>query len=560
MKMFLTLVNTHLNLNFGISALKYRLRKEKSKRWEPILIGVAIVVGFGPLIALYSLLMTTIFTAGLSLNQPEIVLTISFVFAQLLVLFFGIFYIMGAFYFSKDLDTLIPLPLKPYEVLGSKFAVVMINEYLTIMPILVPPIIIYGIGMEKGFIYWIKGILLILASPAIPLVIAALFVMILMRFVNVRKSKDLLAVIGGFLGIFIAFGINFFLQRIPEGNEQDFVMKILASQTGLIEEIGRKFPPSLWATFGLSYSGIQGIGYISLFIGVCIGLFIVLLWLGNQMFYRSLLSGQEVVRKRKVLSEEEMDKHYGKNVNPVISIFKREWKLLLRTPVYVLNGLAGTILGPFMLVFMFFAQKQSEETGNIFNIAQNPQFILPVTLVGLAVMLFTAGVNTVASTAVSREGQTFWVAKMIPVSPREQILGKFIQGLSVSFLGVISTGIVLIIFFDFTIYRVLIMIMLGVLGAGLLVALNLMIDVLHPKLVWSSPQEAMKQNMNALLGMLASVIVIAAFGGFSVIMITLGAPEWLIYTVLAILMAALGVPSIMGLMSLADRRYRNLEM
>jgi len=135
-----------LNVNYSISALKYRFTREKKKLWEPVLIGVAIMISFLPLLAMYTGLMMTVFAGGALIGQPEMVLVVAFVFAQFTILIFGIFYIMGTFYFSKDLETFVPMPLKPYEIIGGKFAVVMVNEYLTSLPILLPPVIIFGIG------------------------------------------------------------------------------------------------------------------------------------------------------------------------------------------------------------------------------------------------------------------------------------------------------------------------------------------------------------------------------------------------------------------------------
>jgi len=560
MKTFLTLVKTQLNLNFGISALKYRFTKEKKKRWEPILIGIAIIASIFPLILFYSLFMTGMFAVGKSFNQPEIVITMAFVLGQLFVLIFGIFFVMGAFYFSRDLDILVPLPLKPYEVLGSKFVAVMVNEYLTLVPILLPPVIIYGIGMRKEPLYWIKAVLLIVTSPVIPLIIGSLFIIVLMRFVNVRKSKDLFAIVGGFLGILIALGSNLFFRRIPENGGGEFIKNFMESQSGLIKVVGQKFPPGVWATFGLSRPGLEGLGYFLLFVGVSVLLFFVLLWLGNRVFYKGFLSGKEVARKRKTMTDEEMNRVYGKTASPVAAIFKREWKLLLRTPVYMLNGMMGAVIGPFIVVLMLFAPGQSRELEFIFNFLNNPDYVVPITLGGLGFILFTGGMNIVASTAVSREGRTFWIAKMIPVSPKQQITAKFLQSFSISALGVLVTSIVLAVFLKFFIIRVFVIAILGLIGATAQVALNLIIDVLHPKLEWNSPQEAMKQNMNGILGMLISLLVIAVPAGISVAMVLLGTFEWLVYVILAVLLSAIAIPSLIALFALAERRYKKLEV
>jgi len=504
-------------------------------------------------------MMLGVFNAGKYLNQPEMVLAVAFIFAQLFVLFLGIFYMMGAFYFSKDLHILIPLPLKPYQVLGSKFVAVMVNEYLTVLPLLLPPIIIYGTGTGGGVLYWLKGLLLMLATPVIPLILSSLFIVILMRFINIKKNKDLLAIVGGFIGLFIILGSNLFLQRIPEGDEQEFIKGFLIKQSGLIEEIGRKFPPGLWATYGLARPGLEGLGYFALFMVVSAALFAVLMWLGDRIFYRGLLSGQEVARRRRSLSEEEASRRYGRVSSPVSAIFRREWKLFLRTPVYVLNGLSGPIIGPFMLVFMLAAQGQSEEAKEIFTFLEKPEFALPVSLGGLGLMLFTAGMNVVASTALSREGQTFWIAKMIPVAPRHQVLGKLLHAFLISAFGVVVTGIMLVAFLGFSVIRTAVLLVLGLMGSMLLASLGLLTDVMHPKLDWNTPQEAMKQNVNGLFGMLLTLLIMALLGGLAALLIILNAPEWMVYVGLGIATAAMTVLSLVALFSAAERQYGKYE-
>ena len=561
MKKFFILFKTLLNINFGISALKYRLTREKKKRWEPILIFSAIVFGFAPLIVMYTLMMTGIFMAGNSLAnpQPEMVLTLAFLLSQLMILFFGMFYIMGSFYFSQDLETLVPLPLKPYEVMGSKFLVVMVNEYLTALPLLLPPLLIYGIGMGEGVVYWIKCIFMLLAAPVFPLAIGAVFIMLLMRVVNLRKNKDLLAIIGGFAGLILALSVNFFIQRIPKGSSTEFLKNLLESQSGLINEIGSKFPPSIWATFGLSDNGLKGLGYFALFIGAAIALFIFLLWLSNLVFYKALVAGQEVSRKRKAFTNAEISRQYNKETSPVLAILIREWKLLLRTPIYVINGLTGAIIGPFIIVIMFFAQGSNPETKQILVAIMNPAYQVYVILGALGIMLFTAGMNLVASTSVSREGKSFWIAKMIPVSPSRQVLAKLLQGYMVSALGVIVTCIAAGIFARLSLLHILLILFIGLVCSVPLTSLNLILDVFHPKLIWNSEQEAIKQNMNGILGMLVSLLFLAVLAAVTVVLLLTGMPVWTVYAGIVLIAVISGILSLMALFALAERKYIELE-
>lgn len=556
MKPFTAFVKMQLNINYGISALKYRFTREKKKRWEPILVGAAIILSFAPLIGLYTAFMTAVFAAGLMIGQPEMTLTMSFLSAQFMILLFGILYILGAFYFSKDIETFVPLPLKPYEVIGGKFAVVMVNEYLTSVPLLLPAIIVYGAGTSQGLAYWLKSVVLILFSPVIPLAAAAVIVVALMRLVNLRKHKDLLVVIGGLAAIFAGLGLNLFIQNVARKSAD--IQKYFAGQADMINLIGSRFPPAIWATKGLSESGLAGLGHMMLFIAVSLALLFLLFRLSDLMFYKALLAGQEVSRKRKTLSSDQLEKRYGNAADPVIALAKREWRILVRTPVYLLNGLVGSIVGPIFLVVIY-AVRSEPEMAEFFNMSGNPD-VAPYFLLGsLGLMLFTAGMNIVASTSLSREGQTFWITKMIPVPARQQVNAKLAVGFIVSAIGVTVTGIITVLFFKLPVLWVIGAAITGFAGSVPMIALNLLIDVFHPKLVWSNETEAMKQNMNGGLGMLVSFLVLAVQGAVAAVLMVLGIKVLVVFVAINIVSIILGILSLLALYAVADRKYRELE-
>jgi len=559
MKTFLNLLKLNLNVNFGISAMKYRFTKEKKRLWEPILIGICVIIGLVFMTAMVSFMMFAIFIAGKQINKPEMVLTVSVMVGQLLILFFGILYVMSSFYFSQDLNILIPLPLKPSQVLGSKFAVIMINEYLTLVPVLLPAIVIYGVGMRMGFLYWIKGLLVFLAAPVIPLIIGSILIMISMRFINFRKSKDLLAVIGGILGVIISLGVNFFVQSLPKGSEEEMISNLITERLDIIEMIGQRFPPSIWATYALSKSGLEGFGYFVLFLGMSVVLFAVLMWLGNQIFYKSVLSGQEVSRKHRALTEQEVSRKYVKTSSAVIALFWREWKLFIRTPVYAMNGLVGMIVAPVAMLLPIIANSEIDKR-EMFAFIQNPDYVLPISLVGLAIMFFTSSMNIVASTSLSREGQMFWISKMIPVHPKEQVAAKLIHGTVIQSIGVLVTGVVFTLITRISLLRMLVLLLLGIIGTIALVAVNLLIDVLRPKLEWKNPQEAVKSNLNSMLGMLAMFIVLGILSAAAFGMVLLKLPHWLVYLLLGVLMVIFSVSVTIGLFVVSEYKYSRIEI
>jgi ABC-2 type transport system permease protein len=106
----------------------------------------------------------------------------------------------------------------------------------------------------------------------------------------------------------------------------------------------------------------------------------------------------------------------------------------------------------------------------------------------------------------------------------------------------------------------IIIFIISCIGNVLLIILNLIIDVLRPKLEWTNPQEAVKQNMNGLFGMIATIIMLGIMAVIAIALIMLNLPDWLVYSALGAIMSALSVPGIIGLYALAEYRYRNIEV
>ncbi|NLW01385.1 MAG: hypothetical protein GX041_09375 [Clostridiales bacterium] len=558
MKQFINLLKISLNVNFGISALRYRFTREKKRLWEPILIFLAIIIGGGSLVAFFTMVLYSVYAAGVFMNTPEIVITIGLLASQFVIFVFGIFYIISAFYFSNDVDILVPLPLKPYHILGTKFLIILINEYLVLLPMLIPAIIIYGVGTRPDIAYWFKSVFIMLLSPVIPLIIASVFVLVLMRLINVRKSKDLLMVIGGLLGLFLGVAINYFAQRMSNGNPDEFMQDLLTSRINIIDKLGEKLPHVLWGTYSLSKPGIEGLLYFALTIAVAAIAFIFLLWLGNRIFYKGLLSGQEVSRKKRSLSAEQINRKTQKTSNPVTALFWREWKLFLRTPIYMINGLAGMIMVPFLLLMPYFSG--SGDMQELISMATDPQFITQATLVGLAIVLFTASINIVSCTSLSREGQTFWISKVIPISPKQQVTAKLLHGMAISGIGILFTIIIIAFVLQLSPVRLFTILILGILGSFLLNTLNLIIDVIRPKLVWNDPQEAVKQNLNGFFSILLTFVSLIIWGVLSALLFKIGIPEGWVYIILGLSAAILSVPSLAILYTLAESSYRKLEL
>jgi ABC-2 type transport system permease protein len=552
MKDFITLLKVQLNTNFGLSALRYRFRSEPEKTGQTVAMIVAITFSVGMLVVLYSLLMGAIYAAGAMVGMPDLALITAILGLQLFLLVTGIFYVLGVFFYSRDMTALMPLPVRPWQVLGSKFAVVLAYEYLMALPVLLPPMLIYGIGQAAGVFYWLKAIVIILVSPALPLMVASLLAIVMMRFLNVGRRKDLLAMLGGFVGIALILAVNLLSQRFAGSAASGDFTRLLADQAALVNALGRAFPPSAWATLALSAGGWGSWGYLLLFVALSAALLALMFWLANLTYYKSAMRSEETATRRRAAGKAVVDS--GGAGGPVKALYLKEMRLLLRTPAFAMNCLLGTLIIPVIMPLSLLQNKESS-TG-IADLISNPANSMIVTLAAVGLMMFAAVVNVTASTSLSREGSTFWMSRMIPVPPAMQVRAKFLTAMSVAGAGIALTAVMLVALLHFSLLQTLTAVALGALGAMPVTIVNMLPDFLKPKLAWTNPYEAVKQNMNVLLAMLGAVVLVGAEVVLTLVIAVLGLGEWGVYAVLAVVQAALAFAGLKALDAVSCRYYK----
>lgn len=564
MKIFLSLLKISLNNTYGISALKYRFTKEKKKLWEPILIAIAVIYALVVMTVGASFLYGGLFFLGNKINRPELTLQIGIFASAAMIFFFGIFYLISAFYFSKDIDILLPLPLKPSYILGSKLITVMINEYLTLIPMLLPAFVVYGLFSGISWFFWIKAFIAFLFLPLIPLTLASIIVVIMMKLFNIKNSKDLFVFLGSLIAIVFAVGINFVVQsnvRKIEHAGQDFFQQLLNEKIGTIDSVLASFPPLMWASQALTLDNFAGLGYLFLFLVITAIMVLVLAFLGNGMFLGVILSGKEISRKkRNSLSFSKAEKLF-KYKKPIISLFIREWKDFTRTPIYVMNGIVGMLIAPVLLFMPFIAGRgNNTEFSDIISLALKPEYSYIIAIAGIGVMLITTNLNIIASTSVSREGSMFWVSKMIPISPKEQMTAKLLHALTTELIGITAAAIVLELLFKYNPITLVAMVLLGLIGSISMTAQNLIIDVLNPKLIWNNPQEAVKQNINGFFGILASMISTGIFALVAMPLIIFKTDLVLSFIIIGVVMIIVAIPSVLLLFKASEWKYKRIEV
>ena len=143
------------------------------------------------------------------INQPTIFLNIFFLIIMIIMIFQIILASTNVYFFSKDLELILPLPIKSEELLIAKFNTILINIYFTEFIFVFFPLIIYGILTYAGILYYLYLIFILLIFPILPILIISIIMMFLMKLSKFIKNKDVFQIIITLIFISIIFLLEF---------------------------------------------------------------------------------------------------------------------------------------------------------------------------------------------------------------------------------------------------------------------------------------------------------------------------------------------------------------
>ncbi|MDF2879894.1 MAG: hypothetical protein K0R54_451 [Clostridiaceae bacterium] len=469
-----------------------------------LLLQFAVLIMFG----FFSWIINSTLFNGLYLyGMTKMLAGINYSLVSFIIFFFGIFYVMNIFYFSRDIDYLLPLPVTGETIVMSKFTVTMIYEYLIVGVILIPFTVIYGVGSGCGLIYWIYSIIGMLLLPVFPIALALLLSIIIMPFVNMSKSKDMFKTIAGVIGIFFALGFNLFMQKTATSFENSKQLVYTASK--ISNTSNSLFPGSgLISNSLVNYNSINGLLEFILFILVTAITLVLTYYLGKMLYLKGVVGLSESSSRRKKIGKSQFTKTVVKS-SAVKTYFLKEIKILFRTPPYFINCILPNFLWPIFIIIPFIANKSNSASEDqlrfLFELIRNNSYSGKTLAFSAAAGIFFGAANCITPTAISREGTDIFFMKYIPLSYTKQLLAKVISGILVSFIGLTLMLVLSIVLFRLSPLMILFMIFIMISSVIFTNIAGIILDLYFPKLNWDNEQKAVKQNFNT---------VICIFGGF----------------------------------------------
>lgn len=548
MRKYLSLTRVLLKNSMGM------MSDGKSKKALNVFIYGVLAVCMIPLGFTLYMMFNTAMAQLQPLQQEGAVLALGFHISSLVTFLFSIFLIPSIFYFSKDSETLLALPLPPQTILSAKFSVCLVYEYAFTLIVCVPLYIAYANNAAVGIPYILLALVIFITLPIYPLVLSSIITMLLMRFVPFFKNRDRFNMIAGILSIILAFGFSFAMNSGTIAEDPNALISMLTQgNNSMISLFSKIFPAIPFAAEALiSSDALQLVYYILI---TCAAL-AVLVILGKWLYFKGAIGFSETKSSRKELSAKDfarVSRH-----NKVRTYLIKELRLLIRTPVYAINCIGMCVLMPIMLLVIFITADADVLLQQLPDITPYLDGMLPyAVLAGMASGFLFSNLNMISSTAISREGTNISFMKYIPMSLKQQLQAKVLSGILMSVISMLLTMVCvyfLLPIFPLTWYFAaaaasLITIVLGNYA-------SLALDILHPKLVWEQEAAAVKQNMSGIVSMLAGMAMTVV----TCVLLFILPDDYLLFGTAGMVIVCIAVDVVfyMRLDSFAQKRFHQL--
>lgn len=460
---------------------------------------------FAYLIGVMWFLSTKMINVLKEIEAQAVFIDLVFMMVFFLNILQAVFSSINLLYFSKDTDSILTLPLKPYQIILARTNVMLILEIAVNMLIGLVPLVIYGIKLNCNALYYISVVIGLILLPVLPVIIISLISMVIMSFSKITKNKNKFQLFTTLimLALVVAFSIG--ITKIDSETMTDEQMaQTLTSAGGFTQMLKTYFP-----TFGFLSDSVHSNNILAILLEtvktvlVTFAGVIIYLLCAQKLYFKgligSLYSGEKT-KKGKI-------KINAKTGKLGFTYVLKELKILVRNPVYLVQCVLPALIFPVLFIGLIFILPEEETSGITNALSMMLEFNKPLILMGLvAAMQFFAMFIYVSITAISREGKNATFIKYIPVPLYKQYIYKIIPNILMNiFSTVIVLGIVRYLL-PISITDLIIVFAVSILMNISLSMLCLIMDLKRPKLQWNTEYAVVKQNMNLIFPMIFGTI------------------------------------------------------
>ena len=426
-----------------------------------------------------------------------------------------IFSSINILYFTKDSEYLLPLPLKPYQIILARTNVMLIAEYVIIFLIGFIPLVMYGILTGAGIVYYLTMILAVILVPILPVLLISMLVMFIMSFAKLTKNRNRFQLFATLLVLAIIIAISISTSGMKQDLTNEEMAQMVVQANGMIELVKGYVPTVDYLMEALTTNSLfTAIVEVLKTLGITIIGFIVYMLIAQKIYFKGLvgnLFGGGASSSNKEINQKEY-----RNSKLYKSYVGKEFKNMARNPVFLMQCLIPAVLIPIIMVVVVYAGLNSDGMGleqitqMIQQMSTNTFFIACIIL---GVIQFFTMFIYISITAISRDGENAVFMKYIPVSLYKQYLYKIIPNIIMNIVTIIITLGMAEYLLNLPVITLIALFVVATIMGILQSIAMIIVDLKRPKLNWDSEYAVAKQNLNLVFPMLLAMLNIAIMVG-----------------------------------------------
>lgn len=452
------------------------------------------------------------------INLSITFLNVFFLILNIIIIFQVVLVSTNIYFFSDDLKLILPLPIKPEDLIIAKFNTILINLYFIELIFAIFPLIIFGILTEVGIMYYVYLIIVLVIFPILINLIISIIMMFLIKLSKFIKNKDIFQIILTFLFILFVFIIQSMVMGTIlnklDGNlsiEDTQVVETINNFNGEMKNINRYFI-EINSTVNIltNYNKINAIFYLLEIVFFDFIFLLLFILIGKKFYLKSILYNTNFYIKK--ANKNNIEKSI-KKISKKNSYIKKELKILFRNPIFFIQCIFPTLIlmvSIIIIVVITLPSIQQILLSDLFA-EYEVQFRVDLSVIclilGFIQIIFMN--SSISISAISREGKSAILMKFIPIDFYKQFIYKSIPQMLFNMIC-ISVIIILIklLFptFDF-IYLLFLFVLanlFNIISSKILVLINLV----RPNLNWKSENEAIQQKGIKIFQYSVTIIII----------------------------------------------------
>lgn len=462
--------------------------------------GIMLPMAFFVGVIIYAL-TSQLLSMGSGTNAVKIFLHLVSVFSFI----FGINVIFSVFYFSGDIENLLPLPLKPYQIIGSKFTAALISESIMEFIVIIAAFAGYIIASGAPFYSWIIALFGMITLPIVPLIYCGILCMLIMLVTRFIKNKDTVNKITGLLTFIAIIGIAVMVSNSGGFDTEHLVSALADPQNAILSTMDFIFPQIHFLVDSTANNTFINMLF---YLGVNIFAIALFMLIAHLVYFRTVveISGASGQTSRKSFSA-----IVGKmkQRRPAMTYLQKEFRLLFRTPAYFTNCILINLIWPVFLYIVYLLQGKTNFLDSfIYDIHNGNEETVLFFLLGIsAVSVLITAANCISSSALTREGKHFAFMKYIPMSYMAQINVKAAVSIIVSGVGMLIYVIAAAVYLNLGIKITLFCCLLSLCSVAFVSYFGIFMDSVNPKLVWDDELNALRGNYNIFFNMALAILL-----------------------------------------------------